>query len=194
MNGIRLDPVGRKKVHYEAPAARRLHMEMQAFLYRCYVGQILDPVLKAVIAHLWFITIHPFEDGNGRMARAIGDLMLARLEQTDQCFYSLSAQICQERKDDYAILDAVQKGDMDITLWLRWFLGVLGRAFDRAELVMGKVIQKVRFWDNLASQSINAWQYFVLNCLLDEFEVKMISSKRAKIAMASPDTVQHDIR
>lgn len=111
------------------------------------------------------------------MARAIGDLMLARSEQTDQRFYSLSAQIRQERKDYYAILEAAQKGDMDITLWLRWFLGALGLAFDRAELVLRKVIQKARFWDNLAGQSINDRQRLMLNRLLDGVEGKLTSSK-----------------
>ena len=126
-------PVGREKVHYEAPADSKVPAEMQAFLDWCNAGQTLDPVLKAAIAHLWFITIHSFEDGNGRMARAIGDLVLARSEQTDQRFYRLSTQIRQERKDYYAILEATQKGDMNITPWLRWFLGALDRAFDSAD-------------------------------------------------------------
>jgi Fic family protein len=128
------------------------------------------------------------------MARAIGDLMLARSEQTDQCFYSLSAQIRQERKDYYAILEATQKGDMDITPWLHWFLGALDRAFDRAELVvLGKVIQKARFWDDLAGQSINDRQRLMLNRLLDGFEGKLTSSKWAKLAKTSPDTALRDI-
>ncbi|AHI26388.1 cell filamentation protein Fic [Komagataeibacter xylinus] len=186
-------PVGREKVHYEAPAASRVPMETRAFLDWCNAGQALDPVLKAAIAHLWFVTIHPFEDGNGRMARAIGDLMLARSEQTDQRFYSLSAQIRQERKDYYAILEATQKGDMDITVWLLWFLGALDRAFDRAELVLVKVIQKARFWDNLAGQSINDRQRLMLNRLLDGFEGKLTSSKWAKLAKTSPDTALRDI-
>ncbi|MFT8307785.1 Fic family protein [Acetobacter malorum] len=186
-------PVGRETVHYEAPAASRVPVEMQVFLNWCNVGQVLDPVLKAAIAHLWFVTIHPFEDGNGRMARAIGDLMLARSEETDQRFYSLSAQIRQERKEYYAILEATQKGDMDITLWLRWFLGALDRAFDRAELLLGKVIQKARFWDNLAGQSINDRQRLMLNRLLDGFEGKLTSSKWAKLAKTSPDTALRDI-
>ncbi|GCE78999.1 Fic family protein [Komagataeibacter oboediens] len=186
-------PVGREKVHYEAPAANRVLAEMRAFLNWCNAGQALDPVLKAAIAHLWFVTIHPFEDGNGRMARAIGDLMLARSEQTEQRFYSLSAQIRQERKDYYAILEATQKGDMDITSWLHWFLGALDRAFDRAELILGKVIQKARFWDNLVGQSINDRQRLMLNRLLDGFEGKLTSSKWAKLAKTSPDTALRDI-
>ena len=186
-------PVGRERVHYEAPAASRVPAEMQAFLNWCNAGQALDPVLKAAIAHLWFVTIHPFEDGNGRMARAIGDLMLARSEQTEQRVYSLSAQIRQERKDYYAILEATQKGDMDITAWLLWFLGALDRAFDHAELVLRKVIQKARFWDNLAGQSINDRQRLMLNRLLDGFEGKLTSSKWAKLAKTSPDTALRDI-
>ena len=186
-------PVGSEKVHYEASPASSVTTEMQAFLNWCNAGQTQDPVLKAAIAHLWFVTIHPFEDGNGRMARAIGDLMLARSEQTDQRFYSLSAQIRQERKDYYAILEAIQKGDMDITSWLHWFLEALDRAFDRAELVLGKVIQKARFWDNLAGQSINDRQRLVLNCLLGGFEGKLTSSKWAKLAKTSPDTALRDI-
>ncbi|MFS8371427.1 Fic family protein [Acetobacter indonesiensis] len=186
-------PVGREKVHYEAPTASRVPAEMQAFLDWCNAGHALDPVLKAAIAHLWFVTIHPFEDGNGRMARAIGDLMLARSEQTDQRFYSLSAQIRHDRKDYYAILEATQKGDMDITLWLHWFLGALDRAFDRAELVLGKVIQKARFWDSLAGQSINDRQRLMLNRLLGGFEGKLTSSKWAKLAKTSPDTALRDI-
>ncbi|MBS1002044.1 Fic family protein [Acetobacter persici] len=186
-------PVGREKVHYEASPASSVPTEMQIFLDWCNAGQALDPVLKAAIAHLWFVTIHPFEDGNGRMARAIGDLMLARSEQTEQRFYSLSDQIRQERKDYYAILEVTQKGDMDITPWLRWFLGALDRAFDRAELVLGKVIQKARFWDNLAGQSINDRQRLMLNRLLDGFEGKLTSSKWAKLAKTSPDTALRDI-
>jgi len=186
-------PVGREKVHYEAPSASSVPAEMQVFLDWCNAGQALDPVLKAAIAHLWFVTLHPFEDGNGRMARAIGDLMLARSEQTDQRFYSLSAQMRQERKEYYAILEATQKGDMDITPWLRWFLGALDRAFDCAELVLEKVVQKARFWDTLAGQSINDRQRFMLNRLLDGFEGKLTSSKWAKLAKTSPDTALRDI-
>ncbi|WP_048849077.1 Fic family protein [Tanticharoenia sakaeratensis] len=186
-------PIGREKIHYEAPAASRVPAEMQAFLNWCNTEQNLDPVLKAAIAHLWFVTIHPFEDGNGRMARAIGDLMLARSEQTDQRFYSLSAQIRHERKEYYAILEATQKGDMDITPWLYWFLGALDRAFDHAELVLRKVMQKSRFWDNLAGQSINDRQRLMLNRLLDGFEGKLTSSKWAKLAKTSPDTALRDI-
>jgi Fic family protein len=186
-------PVGREKVHYEAPSASVLPAEMQVFLDWCNAGQALDPVLKAAIAHLWFVTLHPFEDGNGRMARAIGDLMLARSEQTDQRFYSLSAQMRQERKEYYAILEATQKGDMDITPWLLWFLAALDRAFDRAELVLGKVVQKARFWDTLAGQAINDRQRLMLNRLLDGFEGKLTSSKWAKLAKTSPDTALRDI-
>jgi Fic family protein len=186
-------PMGRERVRFEAPAAARLAEEMAAFL-SWFNGQAShDPVLKAAIAHLWFVTIHPFEDGNGRIARAIADMALARSEGTSQRFYSMSAQIRQERKDYYAILETTQKGDLDITGWLLWFLGCLNRAFDGAEKILANVLRKARFWEAHASQRLNERQRKVVNRLLEGFEGKLTSSKWAKLTQTSPDTALRDI-
>lgn len=186
-------PIGREKVHYEAPAAPRLDDEMASFIEWFNDDASLDPVLKAAIAHLWFVTIHPFEDGNGRIARAIADMMLARSEGSPQRFYSMSAQIRLERKDYYAILERTQKGGLDITAWLEWFLGCLDRAFDGAEEILGNVLRKARFWDAMAGQSLNERQRKVINRLLDGFEGKLTSSKWAVLTKTSPDTALRDI-
>jgi Fic family protein len=186
-------PVGREKVHYEAPAAVRLNGEMAAFIAWFNGNMPLDPVLKAAIAHLWFVTIHPFEDGNGRIARAIADMMLARSEGGPQRFYSMSAQIRLERNDYYAILERTQKGDLDITDWLQWFLGCLDRAFDGAEGILANVLRKVRFWETMAGQPLNERQRKVVNRLLDGFEGKLTSSKWAAMTKTSPDTALRDI-
>jgi Fic family protein len=186
-------PIGREKVHYEAPAAVRLEGEMAAFV-EWYNGTApLDPVLKAAVAHLWFVTIHPFEDGNGRIARAIADMMLARSEGSPQRFYSMSAQIRLERKDYYAILERTQKGDLDITAWLRWFLGCLDRAFDGTQEILANVRRKARFWEAMAGQQLNERQRKVINWLLDGFEGKLTSSKWAALTKTSPDTALRDI-
>lgn len=186
-------PIGREKVHYEAPAAARLEGEMTAFVEWFNGGAPLDPVLKAAVAHLWFVTIHPFEDGNGRIARAIADMMLARSEGSPQRFYSMSAQIRLERKHYYAILERTQKGDLDITAWLRWFLGCLDRAFDGAEGILANVLRKARFWEAIAGQPLNERQRKVVNRLLDGFEGKLTSSKWAVLTKTSPDTALRDI-
>jgi Fic family protein len=186
-------PIGREKVHYEAPAAARLDSEMAGFV-EWYNGTApLDPVLKAAVAHLWFVTIHPFEDGNGRIARAIADMILARSEGSPQRFYSMSAQILLERKDYYAILERTQKGDLDITVWLQWFLGCLDRAFDGAEDILANVLRKARFWEAMAGQQLNERQRKVVNRLLDGFEGKLTSSKWATLTKTSPDTALRDI-
>jgi Fic family protein len=186
-------PVGRKRVHYEAPEAKRLEREMRAFL-RWFDGSAsVDPVLKAGVAHLWFVTIHPFEDGNGRIARAIADMALARSEQTPQRFYSMSAQIRAERKAYYDILEATQKGDLDVTGWLEWFLGCLDRAFDGAETILAAVLKKARFWELHARAKLNDRQRKVVNRLLDGFEGKLTSSKWAALTKASQDTALRDI-
>lgn len=186
-------PMGREKVHYEAPAAARLEPEMAAFV-AWFNGDVpLDPVLKAACAHLWFVTIHPFEDGNGRIARAIADMMLARSEGSPQRFYSMSAQIRLERKDYYAILERTQKGDLDITAWLQWFLGCLDRAFDGAEDIFANVLRKARFWEAMAGQPLNERQRKVVNRLLEGFEGKLTSSKWAALTKTSPDTALRDI-
>ena len=153
----------------------------------------LDPVLKAALAHLWFVTIHPFDDGNGRIARAISDMCLARSEQNAQRFYSMSAQIRLERNAYYDILETAQKGDLDITPWFQWFLGCLDRAFDGAEIILTNVLKKARFWEAHAGVSFNDRQRDILNSLLEGFKGKMTSSKWAKLAKCSQDTALRDI-
>lgn len=185
-------PIGRERVHYEAPAANRLETEMTAFL-KWFEEANPDPVLKAGIAHLWFVTIHPFDDGNGRIARAIADLALARAEGTAQRFYSMSAQIQAERNAYYDMLEATQKGDLDITEWLLWFIGCLDRAFEGADAILANVIRKARFWERVADQPLNERQRKVVNRLLDGFEGKLNSSKWAKLTKTSPDTALRDI-
>jgi Fic family protein len=186
-------PVGKEQIHYEAPGAGRLKGEMKRFLAWFNKDVGIDLVLKAGIAHLWFVTIHPFDDGNGRIARAIADMMLARSEQNAQRFYSMSAQIRQERKDYYDILERTQKGDLDITAWLEWFLGCLGRAFERAETTLAAVLKKTRFWDGLGAVPLNERQKKILNQLLNGFQGKLTTAKWAKLAKCSHDTALRDI-
>jgi Fic family protein len=186
-------PVGRERVHYEAPAASRLRTEMRAFL-RWFNGEdAMDPIVKAAIAHLWFVTIHPFEDGNGRIARAIADMALARSEGTPRRFYSMSAQVRAERKAYYDILEATQKGGLDVTAWLEWFLACLDRAFVGAEGILAAVLRKARFWEALAGAPLNERQRKALNRLLDGFEGKLTSSKWAALTKTSQDTALRDI-
>ncbi|MDX2145213.1 MAG: Fic family protein [Rhodospirillaceae bacterium] len=186
-------PAGRERIHYEAPHAKKLPSEMRKFTTWFNAKEPVDDVLKAAIAHFWFVTIHPFEDGNGRIARAIADLALARSDKTSQRFYSMSAQIRIERKNYYDILERTQKGDLDITPWLEWFLGCLGRAFEGADTTLGTVLAKARFWENHAGDPFNERQRIMLNRLLDGFEGKLTSSKWAKIAKCSQDTASRDI-
>lgn len=186
-------PIGRERVHYEAPKASRLESEMTAFLEWFNEDTTHDPVLKAAIAHFWFVTIHPFSDGNGRIARAITDMTLARSEQSPQRFYSMSAQIRLERKTYYDILETTQKGGLNISAWLEWFLECLGRAIDGADHTLTGVIRKARFWETLREHSLNERQRKVINKLLDGFEGKMTSSKWATLTKASPDTALRDI-
>src|SRR5580700_5258356 len=154
-------PVGKEKVHFEAPKAPRLAKEMTAFLDWFNNGPEVDPVLKAGIAHLWFVTIHPFDDGNGRIARAIADMVLARSEHSPQRFYSMSAQIRQERNEYYDILERTQKGTMDITPWMEWFLGCLGRAIDGAQETLSSILDKAKFWDRIKDVTLNERQRLV---------------------------------
>ncbi len=187
-------PIGRERIHYQAPAAAILDSEMRAFLAWFNEKQSIDPVIVAAIAHLWFVTIHPFEDGNGRIARAIADMALARSEQSPQRFYSMSAQIRAERKAYYEVLEASQKRDLDITRWLTWFLDCLDRAFERAETVLGSVLHKARFWQANADAQLNDRQRSILNRLLDgDFEGKLTSSKYAALTRCSQDTAARDI-
>ena len=186
-------PIGKERVHYEAPIAARLGGEMKRFLDWFDTESPIDLVLRAGVAHLWFVTIHPFDDGNGRIARAIADMVLARSEHSSQRFYSMSAQIRQERKRYYEILEMTQKGDLDITRWLEWFLACLGRAFDRAETVLATVLGKARFWDRFSGIVFNERQRDMMNRLLNGFEGKLTSSKWAKLEKCSQDTALRDI-
>jgi Fic family protein len=186
-------PIGKERVHFQAPSAKRLDGEMQSFLDWFNANAGIDPVLNAGLAHLWFVTIHPFDDGNGRMARAIADMALARSEKSPQRFYSMSSQIRQERAAYYDILEKTQKGILDITPWMEWFLGCLGRAIDGAQTTLGAVLAKARFWDAIAGIAINHRQRLVLNRLLDGFEGKLTTSKYAKLAKCSQDTALRDL-
>jgi Fic family protein len=186
-------PLGRQQVHYEAPPAARLDSEMTQLLAWVDASTHEPALIKAGIGHLWFVTLHPFDDGNGRIARAIGDLLLARADGSPQRFYSLSAQIQRERDDYYLILERTQKSSVDITEWLVWFLATLHRAIDEAHLTLDTVLFKARFWQHWGSTSLNVRQSKLLNRLLDGFEGKLTSSKWAAIAKCSPDTALRDI-
>ncbi len=186
-------PLGRERVHYQAPAAEQLEGEMRAFLKWFNEKTSLDDVLKAGIAHFWFVAIHPFDDGNGRIARAMADMTLARSEGSSQRFYSMSAQIRNERKAYYDILEAAQKSEVDITDWLEWFLGCLDRALGGAEAILAHVLAKARFWEKYRAQSINERQRNMISRLLEGFEGKLTSSKWAKINRCSQDTASRDI-
>lgn len=185
--------IGRARVHYVAPPADRLDTEIDRFLEWFEGADEIDGVLKAGLAHLWLVTLHPFDDGNGRIARAVGDLSLTRAEQTSQRFYSLSAQIQQERSDYYEILERSQKGDLEVTDWLLWFLECLQRAISRAQGTLAVVLDKARFWERFADSPMNARQIKVLNRLLDGFEGKLTTGKWARMAGCSQDTAYRDI-
>ena len=185
---------GRERVHYEAPTAEKLDAEMTAFLDWYNTEENIDPIIKAAIAHLWFVTIHPFEDGNGRIARAIADMSLARSEGIPQRFYSMSAQIRAERKTYYDMLESTQKGDLNVTSWLEWFLDCLDGAFSGANTILAAVLERTEFWKRHAAARYNDRQRDMLNRLLDGFEGKLTSSKWATIEKCSPDTALRDIR
>jgi Fic family protein len=186
-------PVGREKVHYEAPPAERLPEEMARFLSWFENPGEIDPLLTAGLAHLWFVTIHPFDDGNGRIARAIADMMLSRSESSRRRFYSMSAQIRRERKNYYATLESTQRGGVDVTQWQTWFLGCLMRAIEGAHETLGSVLMKARFWERFATEPLNERQVTILNRLLDGIEGKLTTSKWAKMAKCSQDTAYRDI-
>ena len=187
-------PVGRERVHFEAPASARLDFEMRRFLDWFEGGASTDLVLKSALAHLWFVTIHPFDDGNGRVARAIADMVLARSEASPQRFYSMSAQICDERAGYYRILEQTQQGTLDITPWMAWFLACLTRAIDRSLTNLTSVIAKARYWERIRALPINARQQMVLNRLLDGLEGKLTTSKWAALTKTSQDTALRDIQ
>ena len=186
-------PIGKEHVHYKAPAAGRLSKEMSAFLDWFNRPPEMDEVLKSGIAHLWFATIHPFDDGNGRIARAIADMSLARSEKSPQRFYSMSEQIRQERNAYYDTLEQTQKDTMDATQWLIWFLSCLGRAIENAQNILSSVLAKARFWERVRGALLNERQTLILNRLLEDFEGKLTTSKYSKLAKCSQDTALRDI-
>jgi Fic family protein len=187
-------PVGRERVHFEAPAAGRLDAEMTRFLDWLNDDATLEPVLKAALAHLWFVTIHPFDDGNGRIARAIADLLLARSEGSPQRFYSMSAQIREERDSYYAILEQTQRGSMDVTAWMQWFLACLTRAIEGAQGTLSGVVEKARCWERLRDVPLNERQRLVIARLLEGFDGKLTTSKWATLTKSSADTALRDIQ
>ncbi len=187
-------PMGKEKVHYQAPTPTQISKEMDAFLKWFNTNTKLDDVLKAAIAHFWFIMIHPFDDGNGRIARAISDLLLARSESTPQRFYSLSNQILMQKKGYYEILQKIQHSSGDITEWLKWFLYILFDALKTTEQSMKKVLNKATFWEKHKDLVLNNRQRLMLNKMLDGFEGKLKTSKWAKINKCSPDTALRDIK
>lgn len=186
--------IGKERIHYQAPEAGRVDREMKNFLEWYNSGDDVDLVLKAGLAHLWFVTIHPFDDGNGRIARAIADMSLARSETSSQRFYSMSAQIRKERNAYYEALETTQKrDDGNVTLWLQWFLGCLDRAFEGAESILSIVLKKARFWEKHSAANFNDRQRDMLNRLLDGFHGKLTTSKWAKVEKCSVDTALRDI-
>ncbi len=186
-------PLGRRRVHFEAPPAGQLEFETDRFLDWVNGASNDPPLVKAGLSHLWFVTLHPLDDGNGRIARAIGDLLLARADGSPQRFYSLSAQIQRERMAYYDILERTQKGSLDVTEWLAWFLDTLHRAVDQAQETLDAVLARARFWQRWATTPLNERQVKLLGRLLDGFEGKLTSSKWAAIAKCSPDTALRDI-
>ncbi|RIY41179.1 Fic family protein [Neopusillimonas maritima] len=186
--------ISREKVHFEAPPAERLDAEVTRFLSWVNERRPKEPALvRAGLGHLWFVTLHPFDDGNGRIARAIGDLLLTRADGSPQRFYSLSAQIQRERKEYYDNLERTQKGDTEVTAWLQWFLATLLKAVEQAHTTLDQVLAKVRFWQWAAAIPMNERQIKVLNRLLDGFEGKLTTSKWATLAKCSQDTALRDI-
>jgi Fic family protein len=185
--------MGKEKVHYQAPDAIVIEKEMNAFIEWLNSEEELDLVIKAGLAHFWFVTIHPFEDGNGRIARAITDMLLSKSDGISQRFYSMSAQIRVERKEYYKILEKSQKGTIDVTVWLEWFLNCLKNALNTSEQNIARVLHKHKFWNEHATEVLNNRQVLMLNKLLDGFNGKLTSSKWAKIAKCSADTALRDI-
>ena len=186
--------MGKEKVHFQAPEAKELPKEMKSFLDWFNTNKELNVFIKAAVAHLWFVTLHPFEDGNGRIARTIADMQLTRADKIPQRFYSMSAQIRLERKQYYDILERTQKHSLDITEWLEWFLACLDRSLIAAEEGLAGVINKARYWDWLNTKSLNERQKIMINKLLDVFDGKLTTSKWAKIAKCSQDTALRDIQ
>ena len=194
-------PMGKEKVHFEAPAADLIEEEVKSFLAwfnkdGSYVSnyEIIEPVIKSGLAHLWFVTIHPFDDGNGRIARAIADMQLSKADKTHYRFYSMSAQIEHQKKEYYEILEQTQKGPLDVTEWLEWYLSCLSNAIESSEQILAKVLVKAKFWKNHASTILNERQQKMINKLLDNFFGKLNTSKWARITKCSQDTALRDIQ
>jgi Fic family protein len=187
-------PIGHEKVHFTAPDAQRLGTEMDQFIDWFNAPPSIDPVLKAGIAHFWFVTIHPFDDGNGRTARAIADMALARADGTKDRFYSMSSQIEAERKNYYRELESAQRGDLDIANWLAWFLGCLDRAIDGADQTLAAVLYKARLWQRINRRPVSDRQRLVINRMLEGWKGFLSTSKYAKLAKCSADTALRDIR
>ncbi|MDD5090504.1 MAG: Fic family protein [Candidatus Wallbacteria bacterium] len=188
-------PLGREKVHFQAPAAGRIETEMGTFLEWFNRNSDIDPVLKAAVSHFWFVTIHPFDDGNGRIARAISELALSRADRSGNRFYSMSSRIEAERKDYYRQLERAQKGSLDITPWIAWFLGCLDRALEAADITLDSVLNKARTWQKIdGTGPVNQRQRLVINRMLGDWQGNLNTSRYAKLARCSTDTALRDIR
>ncbi|MDV0445141.1 hypothetical protein MmiAt1_06980 [Methanimicrococcus sp. At1] len=185
---------GKEIIEYIAPSPDRVPFEMDQFLERINSNEKIDPVLKAGIAHLWFVIIHPFEDGNGRITRVMTDMLLARADDTPRRFYSMSAQIQKERKEYYKMIQKTQTGTLDITDWLIWFLKIAEKAIDASESTIGNILQKTDFWKKHSETNFNDRQTKVIKLLLGDFEGKLTTSKWAKITKTSQDTALRDIK
>lgn len=185
--------VHKPKVHFQAPPAKRIRSEMRTFLEWFNATPRVDGLLRTALAHFWFVTIHPFDDGNGRVARAVAEMALAQLESSEQRFYSVSSQIRRERADYYDVLERTQKGALDVTGWLRWFLGCYTRALEAADSVTGRVLRKAEFWQRVGGEALSERQRKVLNVLFGDFEGKLTAKKWAALAKCSVDTAQRDI-
>jgi Fic family protein len=186
--------LGKEKVHYQAPPAGLVDKEMRAFITWFNRSTAVDMLLKSALAHLWFITIHPFEDGNGRIARALSEMLLARSDNSQMRFYSMSSQIKADRKKYYDILENTQRGTLDITRWLVWYFNCLGSALNSSEIILSKVLTKHRFLGKISSEVLNQRQILMINKLLDEFEGNLTTSKWARIARCSQDTALRDVQ
>lgn len=186
-------PIGKEKVHFQAPEAERLEGEMERFLEWFPGRSDVDPVLTAAVAHFWFVTIHPFEDGNGRIARAIADMALSNADRTEDRFYSMSSAIEAERKEYYSQLELAQRGSLDITAWIAWFLGCLDRAIQEADKTLGSVLHKARLWQRIHPHPVNERQRRVINQMLDNLKEHLTTSKYAKLVECSTDTALRDI-
>lgn len=187
-------PIGRERIHFQAPDAERLNDEMKKFFIWFNRCSDIDPVIKAAVAHLWIVTIHPFDDGNGRIARAITDMALSRADQSKERFYSMSAAIEAERKRYYIQLESAQRGSLDITAWLAWFLTCLDRAIDTSDTMLASVLRKSRLWQRINTKPVNQRQRLVINRMLEhDWQGHLNTSKYAKLAKCSTDTALRDI-